>query len=311
MKKFLSLVFLIGLAACHRDEHRYQGYVEGENIYLASPYSGILTQLFVHRGDPVKKGERLFELDMNPQVLVVKQDEASLLQAQKVLSDLEKPRRTPEIEAIRAQIEQTDARLKLAEIRVHRVEELYRKGAIDKDSVDAAISTYREQQQLKAQYESNLQLAKLGSRDEQIKAQQAQVLALTAKVNESKWQLEQKKMYAPDDGYIYDTYYRVGEFVGAQQAVLSLLSPKNVRIEFFVPVNVLPQIHRGQKIQFLCYGCSDRGTAVINYISPEAEFIPPLVYSRENDNKLVFRIKAQIEQPNAFKPGQPVSVILP
>lgn len=299
------------ILACGQENYRYQGYVEGENVFLASPNSGILKQLFVQRGEQVNKGQLLFQLDSDPQVLVVKQNEADLLQAQKVLKDLEQPRRLPEIEAIKAQIEQTEAKLKLAEIRVKRMQTLYTQHAIDKDSVDATVANLKEQQQLKAQYESNLELARLGSRNEQIKAQQAQVISLTAKLNEAKWQLQQKSVYAPDQGYIFDTYYRVGEFVASQQAVLSLLSPKNVRIEFFVPVEQLATIHLKQKINFICYGCSQRGTALINYISPEAQYTPPLVYSRENTDKLVFRIKAKIEQPNEFKPGQPVTVILP
>ncbi len=313
MKAKFLFIFILALMTlgCWSEDHRYQGYVEGENVYLASPNSGTLKKLFIQRGDQVKKGQLLFQLDSDPQALVVKQNEADLLQAQKVLKDLEQPRRVPEIEAIKAQIEQTEARLKLAEIRVNRMETLYAKHAIDKDSVDAAVATYKEQQQLKAQYESNLQLARLGSRDEQIKAQQAEIISLIAKLNEAKWQLQQKSVYAPDDGYIFDTYYREGEFVGSQQAVLSLLPPKNVRVEFFVPVQRLPTLYKGQKIHFICYGCRKAGEAVINYISPEAQYTPPLVYSRENTDKLVFRIKAVINQANEFKPGQPVTIILP
>ncbi|CEK09572.1 HlyD family secretion protein [Legionella hackeliae] len=307
----LFLCAMVLLSACDRSPKQYQGYVEGENIYLASPNSGILKQLFVHRGDQVKKGQILFQLDEDPQILVVKQYEADLVQAQKTLNDLEQPRRTPEIEAIKAQIEQTEARLKLAEIRVRRMQTLYAKQAIDKDSVDAAIARYKELQQLKIQYESNLQLARLGSRNEQVKAQQAQVISLTARLKEAQWQLNQKRMYAPAAGYIFDTYFQVGEFVANEQAVLSLLPPQYVRIQFFVPVDILPRLKRGQRIQFLCFGCSSRGTAVINYISPEAEYVPPLVFSRENNDKLVFRIKARIDQPEKFKPGQPVTVLIP
>ncbi|KTC78199.1 HlyD family secretion protein [Legionella brunensis] len=308
---FLILIALVIVGCGRTQKYSYQGYVEGENVYLASPNSGVLKQLFVQRGEQVKKGQVLFQLDEDPQALVIQQNKADLLQAQKTLHDLEKPRRNPEIEAIKAQIAQTDARLKLAEIRVHRMEELYKKNAIDKDSVDAAVARYKELQQLKTQYESNLALARLGSRDEQIKAQQAEIISLTAKVKEAQWQLDQKRVYAPKSGYIYDTYYRVGEFVGSQQAVLSLLPPENVRVQFFVPVEALAQLELGQRIQFLCYGCHDSSTAIINYISPEAEFVPPLVYSRENRDKLVFRIKARIEHPQKFKPGQPVTVTFP
>ncbi|KTC87318.1 MULTISPECIES: HlyD family secretion protein [Legionella] len=312
--KFLFTILLVAMIlSCNKSDNgnTYQGYVEGENIYLASSNSGILKKLLVSRGDQVRQGQLLFVLDDNPQILVIKQNEADLLQAEKVLLDLEKPKRVPEIEAIKAQIAQSDAELKLAEIRVSRMTTLYARHAIDKDSVDAAVAKYNEQKHLKAQYESNLQLARLGSRNEQIKAQEAQIISVTEKLSEAKWQLAQKTISAPIDGYIFDTYFRVGEFVPSQQAVLSLLPPANVRIEFFIPVDKLAAVHRGQKVQFSCDGCTNPNEATIAYISPEAQYIPPLVYSRSNNDKLVFRIKAVTEHPEQFKPGQPVLVTLP
>ncbi|WP_347252597.1 HlyD family efflux transporter periplasmic adaptor subunit [Legionella sp.] len=312
--KFLSIILLntliLGCGSSDRSKI-YQGYVEGENLYLASSNSGILKKLLVNRGDQVRQGQLLFILDENPQALVIKQNEADLLQAEKILKDLENPKRTPEIEAIKAQIAQTEAELKLAEVRVKRMTTLLARNAIDKDTVDAAIAKYNEQKHLKEQYEYNLQLARLGSRVEQIKAQEAQIISVTAKLNEAKWQLAQKSVSAPEDGFIFDTYFRVGEFVPDKQAVLSLLPPKNIRIEFFIPVEKMSAVHRGQKISFNCEGCNNPNQATITYISPEAQYIPPLVYTRENSDKLVFRVKAVIEHPHQFKPGRPVSVILP
>lgn len=312
--KCIFIIFLaIFIFGCDRwnSQHSFQGYVEGENVYLAVPDSGVLKHLLVQRGDSVKQGQLLFQLDEDPQNLIVKQRESGLLQAQKILRDLQKPRRTQEIEAIQAQIDQTDAQLKLAEIRMKRIQILLVKGDISKDAYDEAVAVYNEQRKLKAQYESNLHLAQLGSRDELINAQQAQVTSLIAKLNEAKWHLEQKTMVAPYGGYIFDTYYREGEFVASQQPVLSLLPPQNVRIEFFIPVEQLGSVKRDQIISFSCYSCKNRSEAIISYISPEAEYIPPLVYSRENSEKLVFRIKARLKQPDQFKPGQPVTVYLP
>lgn len=291
--------------------HSYQGYVEGENIYLSSPNGGILKKRFVDRGDAVEKDQVLFKLDADPQALLVKQRQAQLTQAQNTLKDLENPRRVPEISAIEAQIAQTQASIELAELRVKRRKELYKRNAIDKDALDAALANLTEQQQLKNQYEQNLALAKMGSRDEQIKAQKAQVLAITEQLKQAQWELDQKTVLAPAAGVIFETYYDEGEYVANQQPVLSLLTPEHVRIEFFVPVQELAHLQVNQKISFLCYGCQSKSTAVIDYISPEVEYVPPLVYSRENDDKLVFRVKANIEQPRLFKPGQPVTVYLP
>lgn len=307
----LFLIVLI-LSSCSGSDHKqFQGYIEGENIYLASPFYGILKDLNVHRGEQVNKGQILFILDPNPQRINIDQVESELDQAESTLVDLEKPRRLPEITAIEAQIEQANAQIQLATIRVDRFQKLFNKQASDKDSLDAAIANLQQQQQLKQQYEANLALAKLGGRDDLIKAQKAQINALQAKLNEAKWELEQKTIAAPAAGTIFDTYYRQGEYVASQQPVVSLLIPQNIRVEFFVPIDYLDRVKVGQEITFDCDGCAGTNKAVISYISPEVEYIPPVVYVRENYSKLVFRIKASIQnKPADFKPGQPVMVTL-
>lgn len=310
-KIFILPLILIALSSCDRTDHpQFQGYIEGENIFLASPFYGTLLELKVLRGQHVTKDQLLFKLDPNPQAINVTQAESELEQAQNTLIDLEKPKRLPEITAIEAQIEQAKAQVELAELRVGRFTKLYTKQATDKDSLDAAKANLEQQKQLQMQYESNLALAKLGGRDDQIKAQKAQINSLVAKLNQAKWELNQKSVSAPASGVIFDTYYHVGEFVANQQPVVSLLTPENIRIEFFVPLEYSSKLKVGRNITFNCEGCDSNNTAVISYISPDAEFIPPLVYSRDNYSKLVFRIKAQIANPFSFKPGQPVTVNL-
>lgn len=312
IKSLCIPILLVQLTSCGKQDHRYvQGYVEGENIYLASPYSGQLIKKNVFRGQPVKSGQLLFQLDENPQALTVKQSKANLLQAKKTYDDLVKPRRKPEIEAIQEQIAETDAQIVLAEIRVRRNQTLFLKHAIDRDSTDAAEANYNALLKRKKQYLANLELAKLGSREEQINAQQAQILALTAQLFIAKWELAQKSVYAPADGLIVDTYFSKGDFVPAQQSLAALLTPSNTRIEFFLPAKALASIKIGQAIKFTCDGCVNPSSAHISYVSPEVEYMPPLVYSRDNSDKLVFRIKANIDNnPLAFKPGQPVMVDL-
>lgn len=307
----LVLIAIISISGCGRNDHyEFQGYVEGENIYLASPFYGVLNELNVVRGQHVNKGQLLFKLDSNPQDINVSLVRGELEQAQNTLIDLQKPKRLPEISAIEAQIDQTNAQIQLATVRVDRFQKLFIKHATDKDSLDAAMANLEQQKQLKQQYESNLALAKLGAREDQINAQKNQIASLEAKLREAKWELAQKSIFSPANGVIFDTYYQIGEFVANQQPVVSLLTPANIRIEFFVPLEVISKLYVGQKINFNCEGCRQNNQAQISYISPDAEFVPPLIYSRENYSKLVFRIKANISNPILFKPGQPVTVIL-
>lgn len=299
------------LSACDKSHHHLvQGYIEGSPIYLASPYAGILKLKWIDRGVFVKKGQRLFKLDENPQAFTIQEVEAQRAQAEMTYHDLMKPKRPAEWDAIQAQIDQTDAQLVLAGLRVERMKQLYSKNAVDHDSVDVAIANFNALQQQKKQYQANLVLAQQGSRDDQIKAQQAQLRALTAKLRLAQWELAQKTIEAPRDGLVVDTYFSEGDFVPPQQPMASLLIAANTRVEFFLPAKQVSTIHLGQPIQFTCEGCHSPNQAVINYISPEVEYMPPLVYSRDNSDKLVFRIKASIDNPFDFKPGQPVMVDL-
>ena len=313
IKSGIVLLFLLTiLSGCGSDKHRYQGYVEGENIYISSSYSGILKKVFVQRGQRVKKGDLLFKLDDNPQTDGIKQIEGLLMQARELHADLKAPLRPVEIAGIVAQIGQANAQLKLANLRVTRYKELYAKHAIDKDSVDAATEKYEQAGYIKAQYEAKLEKGRSGSRVNQIKAQAGVISNLISKLKARQWELAQKSFYAPADGIIFDTYYQLGEFVLPDKPVAALLTNTGIQIEFFAPVDALATLNLGQTIRFEGDGYKTSHEAVIRYISPEAEYMPPLVYSRENNDKLVFRVKAQIKgNPTAFKPGQPVIVTGP
>ena len=220
---------------------------------------------------------------------------------------MQNPKRKQEIAAISSQIEQVEAQLKLAGLRVQRYQKLFEKQVTSKDDLDEVVASFKSLEQLKLQYQSNLALAKEGSRVKQIEAQQAKIVGLAARVNQSKWELAQKTLYAPADGIIFDTYYRKGEYVN-NKPVASLLTPANIRIEFFVPNRVLPHIRIGQKINFTCVGCNPTNAAVVSYVSPIVEYAPPVVYNRENNDNLVFRVQANIDNPGNFKPGQPVTI---
>ena len=310
----LILAFLTALlcvTACGRSEVRsYQGYVEGENIYLTSPFQGKLVQKLVERGQRVKQGQLLFVLDPNPENITVSQNKAQIQEELSTLHDLEKPKRPPEIDAIEDQIKQADASLALAVLRVKRYQQLYQQKAVELDRVDEVSSTQRIDEAVRAQYQANLALAKMGARPDQIEAQKAKITQTYAKHAIAEWQLAQKSIYAPTKGVIFDTYFELGEFVEAVRPIAALLPDKQIRIEFFVPAVVLTRIHLNKKIQVSCDGCQRAADAQIIYISPEAEYVPPLVYSRENEDNLVFRIKAHVAHPTTFKPGQPVRVLL-
>jgi HlyD family secretion protein len=239
----------------------FQGYIEGEYVYVASPLSGALTNLAVARGDEVKAGQLLFALERGSEAAAVQQAEKNLVQAK--------------------------ANLALSEAEFARRQQLREnQGVISAEELD----------QTRAQ------------RD----ADQAQVEAQTAALDKARWSFDQKQQFAPANAFVHDTLYRAGEWVAAGKPVIELLPPANIKVRFFVPQAALPRIKRGQTVSVTFDGGQHAYSATVNYISTQAEFTPPVIYSRENRAKLVFMIEAKFPPADAadLRPGQPVEVEL-
>ena len=92
--------------------------------------------------------------------------------------------------------------------------------------------------------------------------------------------------------------------------MIALLPPGNVKIRFFVAEAKLPEIKIDDVVGVNCDGCAQGLTAKISFISRSSEFTPPVIYSLEERNKLVFMIEARPDQPEKFRVGQPVTVSL-
>jgi HlyD family secretion protein len=139
---------------------------------------------------------------------------------------------------------------------------------------------------------------------------QAAMRTAEARLNSSRTRLERRRLASPVSGTVQEVYFRVGETVPAGRPIVSLLPPDNTRVRFFVPQATLPHVRIGDRIAVSCDGCGPDLTARVNFISAQAEFTPPVIYSLEERARLVFRIEAIPERPEELRVGQPVSVSL-
>jgi len=131
-----------------------------------------------------------------------------------------------------------------------------------------------------------------------------------AKLNSAKTRLERRRKLSPVAGAIQEVYFRAGELVEPGRPVVSILPPGNIKVRFFVPQETLPTIHIGDRVHIQCDGCSKDLFGHVSFISAQAEFTPPVIYSLEERARLVFRIEALPDRPADVRTGQPVSVIL-
>ncbi len=165
---------------------------------------------------------------------------------------------------------------------------------------------------LVAQLKADLETGRLGSRTDQIAAAEANVRANEAELAKANWDLSQKTQVAPQAGLVYDILFYEGEWVPAGKPVVSLLPPANVKVRAFVPEALIADVQPGQELRVSVDGVASPFRGKVTYIAPQAEYTPPVIYSRESRTKLVLMIELRFDPQDAAKlhPGQPVDVYL-
>jgi HlyD family secretion protein len=131
-----------------------------------------------------------------------------------------------------------------------------------------------------------------------------------ARVVTSQTRLTRRSGFAPVSGTIQQIYFREGEMVPAQRPVLSIMPPGNMKVRFFVPEPELPKLSIGDEVRVTCDNCAADLTAKIYFIATSAEYTPPVIYSLDERNKLVYLIQARPSRPDSLRVGQPISVFI-
>jgi HlyD family secretion protein len=226
------------------------------------------------------------------------------------LEDAKKSKRPSEIESMEAQLKQARVALILSEKDFVRQEKLVQAGMIAVQDFDRARSARDQDRQRVAQLEADFKTAQLGSRSDQIAAAEANVRAQEAVLVKANWDLSQKRQSAPQAGLVFDTLYREGEWVAAGRPVVALLPPQNTKVRAFVPEARVAAIQPGDPVRVTVDGMAGPVAGKISFISPKAEYTPPVIYSREVRDKMVFMIEMVFDPAIAAKlhPGQPVDV---
>jgi HlyD family secretion protein len=309
----VGLAAALAIASCSDPRpESLQGYAEGEYVRVASPFAGQLQRLAVKRGDQVKSGDPLFALEQVNEAAARREAADRLARAQAQLENLRKAKRPTEIEAVRAELDQAEADLRLAEANVKRQEELFRENFISRERLDDARTTVARDRARVAEMRAQLATANLPARADATRAADAEVAAAPAALDQADWRLEQKAQRAPQDGLVQETLFVQGEWVPAGAPVVNLLPPGNIKVRFFLPETQLGAVRIGQPVQMTCDGCGAAVSGAVTYIAPQAEFTPPVIYSRERREKLVFLVEARPAPADATRlhPGQPVEVAL-
>jgi HlyD family secretion protein len=316
LMRYLALALSIAaaaLSACSGDKTAtYQGYVEGEYVHVASAVGGRLERLLVQRGQTIEAKTPLFNLEAEQETAVKQQADEQLKAAQAHLADLRLGRRTPEVDVARAQLAQAMAAEEQAAQQLKRDAAQFEIGGIARAQLDDSRANHAIKQARVRELAGQLEVSRLPARVEQIRAQDAEVAAARAVASQSNWRLDQRRLSASQAALVVDTLYREGEWVPAGSPVVRLLPPQNLKVRFFVPQAVAGALKPGRSVSLHCDGCGADVAAQVSYIASEPEYTPPVIYSNETRDKLVFMVEARPAPDGAqrLRAGQPVAVTL-
>jgi HlyD family secretion protein len=301
------------LPGCAAPKNLAVGYVEGEYVAIAPIEAARVAQLHVRRGDVLKTGEPIATLEARDAEIAVSLARSALAQAEAELANIRYGRRPEEIAALEASLKaaqdsQDDARRIL-----ERRKNLFARGFVSQAELESAETHHNVAASRARELAANLAVARLPARDEEIAAASSRVAQAQAALANAEWRLGQRLLVAPADGHVSDIVRRVGDIAGPSAGVASFLPDGAVKVKVYVPESQLSGLTIGQRVDVGCDGCEKGLSAMISYIAREPEFTPPVIYSLESRQQLVYLIEARAprEKPLGLQPGQIVDVDLP
>jgi len=290
----------------------FPGYMEADLVLVGSEQGGRVLALSVEEGNSVKQGDPIFVLESEEQEASVAAAKARVQEADARLADARaEVQRPDEIRVLEAALAQSQAMLLQANNNLERARALFDKGWITKAQLDDAVAQHDRNEASVAEAEKRITAAKLPGRSDMIDAAAANAEAARHALHEAEKNLGKRKVFASTNGTVEEVYFRPGEVVNAGQAVIALLPPRNLKVRFFVAEPVRAKLQVDQSIKVSCDGCPPDLHAKISFIGREAEFTPPVIFSREQRQKLVYLVEARPEGATAdLTAGQPVTVTL-
>ncbi|WP_208640064.1 HlyD family secretion protein [Massilia violaceinigra] len=310
-----ALLVCMALTSCSETgPAQLTGYVEGEFVRVVAPFAGALVKLHVRRGQHIEAGMPLFSLEDENEASARKMAAERLQSAQAHLDDLMKGKRSEELDVTRSQLAQSVAMEKISATQLDTSRELVAKGFVSRVQEETAQANNLRDRARIAELEHQLTASQLGGRVDQLRIQKAEIAVAKAQLRQSDWQLRQKSGVATRAGLVFDTLYSEGDWIASGNQVITILPPGAIKVRFFASTAALASLKVGQTVKVQCDGCAREVDARINYISPQAEYTPPVIYSKDSQAKLVFLVEAlPVDARDGFTlhPGQPIRIGMP
>lgn len=286
----------------------FNGYVEADYHYAAPVVAGRIQRIAVVEGQVVTRGQLLVEMDDRTARAALREAEARVAEAAAMLDNLRTGAREDEIAVIRADLERAKAVERQGKINFDRTATLVERGVAaqsqwdsDRAALDAATAAVLE-------LEAQLRVAVLPAREAELARADQALRAAEAARDAAEVALEEQKVLSPFDGFVEDIFFKSGEVAAAGAPVMSMYDPARMKAVLFLPETDRARATIGQQLALSCDGCREGIQARLVRLASSPQHTPPIIYSRDERHRLVFRAEALIPPGSGLLPGQPISL---
>jgi len=288
------------------------GTVDAREADLAFQVPGRIARLLVDEGDVVAPGQPAANLDPRDYELALARARAEAEASKAALDLLEAGARPQELRVASAEVTRAQAELKFARSETRRLAQLERRKLASQDQLDRARMQEDVAQAAHSQSRQQLDLLEEGARKEEIARARADYQAHQQVVAVAQQQLDYVKLTSPVAGVVTVRLAEAGEVVAMGQAVLRVAEIHRPRVRVYLNEKDLARVRLDQVAEVRVDGLPGKVfQGRVAFISPEAEFTPKTVETRDLRVDLVYRVKVEVDNPEGvLKIGMPADVTI-
>ena len=288
------------------------GTIEVRQVNLAAKVSGEIVDLTVEEGAAVEPGAIQARIDHSGLDIQLRQAGAGAELARAQLDLLLAGARKEDIRQAEERLSQAETSLRTAEADFRRMSELEKTGSVppkQREDAEARYNVLLAQRNAAAEAAAKMkQLA----RPEEIRAARARLAQAGAQVDLLAKMVSDSTVYSPVAGTVTGRPVEKGEFVTPGTTLLTVSALDEVFVMLYVTAEELGRIKLGSPVEVSIDSFPEKKfPGRVTYISPEAEFTPKNIQTKDDRVKLVFGVKVEIPNPEGLlKPGLPADAVI-
>jgi HlyD family secretion protein len=277
------------------------GRIEATDIDIATKYAGRIVDIFVREGDFVKKDQLLAQMQVNVLNAQLDEAKAQLQQAKSVVASAQAQVavRESDVAAAKALVVKAESELDNRKRNLARTQDLVKKGtaAIEKLDNDTAALRIAQASLSAAKAQVKAAQAAVVAAQAQVIGAQATVESVIATIARIKANIDDSQLKAPRNGRVQYRVAEPGEVLPAGGKVLNMVDLSDVYMTFFLPETVAGRVAIGDEVHIILDAAPQYVIpANVSFVASVAQFTPKTVETANERQKLMFRVKARIDE---------------